>query len=136
VDFARGGAVRRRPAIEEDLARLGWRAAWRLIGGEESPAPGRRRARPTREALDERFESALAAAGVPAALGVFLDEPADATVPRLGPAAALAVLSRRSGPLYLPGRRFEPSLARLSPAVLFFPSAGCPPAGVPPEVKP
>lgn len=73
--------------------------------------------------LERILQQALEDAGVPARLGVFLDEgrgPEGATP--LAPAAALAVLARRSGPLYLPSRRLEPSLVDpRKPFVLFFP---------------
>jgi hypothetical protein len=65
---------------------------------------------------------ALADRGVPRQIGVFVPEdhrPRD--VHRLSRAATLAVLARRSGPLYLPRRRFNPSLIAPLTAVLVFP---------------
>ena len=57
---------------------------------------------------------------LPDSLGFFVDEtdaPDDVSVP---PAAAIAILAARSGPLYLPNR-FEPSLITIAPVTLFFP---------------
>lgn len=75
--------------------------------------------------LNTLWHDALAAAGVPAQLGIF----APGGAPRgrrakLDEVASLAVLARRSGPLYLPERPFEPSLIRIGGGVLFFPDAG------------
>jgi hypothetical protein len=75
----------------------------------------------TERALD-CLTLALADRGVPRQIGVFVPEdhrPRD--VHRLSRAATLAVLARRSGPLYLPRRRFNPSLIAPLTAVLVFP---------------
>jgi hypothetical protein len=82
---------------------------------------------PSSADLEERFaeqmSEALRAAGVPDCIGVFLDDDADAAeAPSLGVAATLAVLARRSGPLYLPRRRFIASLIVPARGVLVFPS--------------
>jgi hypothetical protein len=75
------------------------------------------------EALEQHLKQELRKAGIPDRLGVFLDEElAPEGGPTLTPAAAMAVLARRSGPLYLPSRRLEPSLVDpIRPLVLFFP---------------
>jgi hypothetical protein len=65
---------------------------------------------------------ALADRNVPVRIGVFVPEdhrPRHAHP--LNRAATLAVLARRSGPLYLPRRRFNPSLISPLTAVLVFP---------------
>jgi hypothetical protein len=71
----------------------------------------------------ECFTAALADQGVPRRIGIFVDEDSRSKqVPLLNLAATLAVLSRRSGPLYLPRRRFNPSLITpLKALVLVFP---------------
>lgn len=65
----------------------------------------------------------LRRAGVPSRVGVFV--PRGATAPPqatpLGFAASLAVLGRRSGPLYLPSRQVDGSLIQLTDVVLVFP---------------
>ena len=74
--------------------------------------------------LEATLEAELAAASIPRArVGVFLppDGRLDGGCPRLTAAQCLAVLCRRSGPLYLPLRRLAPSLLRAEPLVLFFP---------------
>lgn len=113
---------RPRTALRERLGRGGWRAAWAILeSAGEAPrrAAGRHR-RP--EALAEHLEKALRRAGVPDRVGLFIEEDVAAkTGPLLPPAAALAVLARRSGRLYLPGRRLECSLVDPHPLVLFFP---------------
>jgi len=109
--------------IRDRLAKDGWRAAWRFLAlrGDAPQTRGRKR---SQEALERHLEAALERADVPARVGVFLaEEDAAPEVARiLEPAAALAVLARRSGPLYLPSRRLEPSLADPRRSfVLFFP---------------
>jgi hypothetical protein len=114
-------AGRARSALRERLGRRGWRAAWDVLAAAGESPPSGRGGR-TREALERRLEDAVSRAGVPDRIGVFLDEDVgDESVPILEPAAALAVLARRSGPLYLPSRPLEPSLADPRPLVLFFP---------------
>ena len=89
--------------------------------GEAPPRAAGARRRP--EALERHLEEALREAGVPDRVGVFLDEDdRRRDRPLLPPAAALAVLARRSGPLYLPVP--PPRAARSptrTPLVLFFP---------------
>jgi hypothetical protein len=110
--------------LRDHLARDGWRAAQRLLEAR-GDAPWTAGSRPPRpEDLERHLSESLEKAGVPDRLGVFLDEEEsaeeDATL--LSPAATLAALARRSGPLYLPSRRLEPSLADpRQPLVLFFP---------------
>lgn len=86
-----------------------------LLAGQSSKAVEARAA--------ECFSAALAAQGVPGRIGIFLDEDSRSShVPLLNRAATLAVLSRRSGPLYLPRRRFNPSLITpMKALVLVFP---------------
>jgi hypothetical protein len=67
--------------------------------------------------------TALRAAEIPERIGVFLDDDVDAlTAPRLKLPATLALLARRSGPLYLPRRSFQPSLITPTTAILVFPA--------------
>ena len=77
----------------------------------------------TQARADEALEEALRAAGVPPRVGVFVPRneapPRDATW--LGLPACLAVLARRSGPLYLPGRRIDASLICPTDTLLVFP---------------
>jgi hypothetical protein len=109
-------------ALRDKLARGGWRAAWEVLDLVGCAPPEGDVARHRPEALRRHLEAVLREAGVPARVGVFLDEDVKAaTGALLSPAAALAVLARRSGPLYLPSRRLEPSLADPKPLVLFFP---------------
>jgi hypothetical protein len=115
VDLASGAAPARLASVQRQLARTGWRAVRAILeAAGEAPEPAC-------AGLACQLEEALVAAGVPASVGVFLEEPVDPALPVLGAAAALAVLARRSGPLYLPSRRLEPSLVRLTSSVLFFP---------------
>jgi hypothetical protein len=103
------------------LGRRGWRAAWDVLAAA-GDAPSRARGGRRPEVLDRHLLEALARAGVPDRLGVFLGEDVgDETHPLLPPSAALAVLARRSGPLYLPSRRLELSLVDPQALVLFFP---------------
>jgi hypothetical protein len=119
VDLAARLSRGRAADLGRRLAEGGWRGAWTLLArAGEAPARQRRR---TREALDAHLEEALRRASVPARLGVFLGEDDDTEAVTLGPAAALAVLARRSGPLYLPSRPLETSLVDPRPLVLFFP---------------
>lgn len=111
-------------ALRDRLGKGGWRAAWRFLElRNDAPRRATKRRR-RQDELERHLEESLRSAGIPDRLGVFLDEhdPAAESVSRLSPAAALAVLARRSGPLYLPSRRLEPSLVdpRRS-LVLFFP---------------
>jgi hypothetical protein len=109
--------------IRDRLFKDGWRAAWTFLSQrDDAPKKTGRTRHP--DDLERHLRESLERAGIPDRLGVFLSEeesvPVDAQ--RLPPAAALAVLARRSGPLYLPSRRLEPSLADPSrPLVLFFP---------------
>jgi hypothetical protein len=103
-----------------------WRWAWSLLERAGDPPPLRPRERRTREALERHLAESLRRARVPDRIGVFLLEgragPRSPARPRLlRPAAGLAVLARRSGPLYLATRALDPSLANTAPAVLFFP---------------
>jgi hypothetical protein len=80
--------------------------------------------------VEQLFGDALRDCGLPGRMGVFLPVPPAGSLgvePGAGPrlltgVAALAVLARRCGPLYLPGRPIEPSLIDLSPGLLAFPS--------------
>ena len=113
---------RSRVSLRDRLGRRGWRAAWDILAGAGDAPPRAAGARRRPEALERHLEEALRTAGVPDRLGVFLDEDiADETGPLLSPAASLAVLARRSGPLYLPSRRLECSLVDPHALVLFFP---------------
>lgn len=108
--------------LREQLATGGWRAAWTILESRND-APARKGARRQRD-LERHLIESLEKAGVPDRLGVFVDEAETASPDTrpLPPAAALAVLARRSGRLYLPTRRLEPSLADPRGArVLFFP---------------
>ena len=73
------------------------------------------------QALAERFTRSLADEGLPDAIGVFLkfDGPPPETI--LSRSATLAVLARRSGPLYLPRRPYSPSLVERWSSYLVFP---------------
>jgi hypothetical protein len=76
-----------------------------------------------RARLDAALDAALLAAGVPQRVGAFVprgDTPVPDATP-LGFAASLAVLGRRSGPLYLPSRRVDGSLVELVDVLLVFP---------------
>jgi hypothetical protein len=112
-----------RVPLRERLGRRGWRAAWAFLASVDDAPPRTRPVRRKAEALVCHLEQALSEAGVPDCIGLFLDEDTSAdTGPLLRPAAALAALARRSGPLYLPSRCLETSLVdpRAS-LVLFFP---------------
>jgi hypothetical protein len=113
---------RTRVGFRGRLHRGGWRAVWDILDSL-GQAPARRPgARPHRETLEQHLVRALEQAGVPGRVGVFLDEGiGDHSCPVLPVPAALAVLARRSGPLYLPSRRLECSLIDPEPFVLFFP---------------
>lgn len=113
----------KRPSLldRNRLARGGWRAAWELLE-HAGDAPGRPpKTKRRRDLLEEHLDNARKAAGVPDRLGVFVPDTDAATGTLLPPAAAFAVLARRSGPLYVPTRRLEPSLADPLAFVLFFP---------------
>jgi hypothetical protein len=119
VQLGREGSA---ASLRSRLGRRGWRAAWDVLAflGDAPSRPPR--ARRTPEALERHLEEALQKAGVPPRVGVFLDEEARGEEdPLLAPAAALAALARRSGALYLPTRRLEPSLVAPKVLVLFFP---------------
>jgi hypothetical protein len=74
----------------------------------------------TDEAIQSRIDARLEAEGVPARAGVFV--PLDREEkPRLSTGAALGVLARRSGPLYLPRRAPRASLIAPAGLALFFP---------------
>jgi hypothetical protein len=82
--------------------------------------------RPWRRSVEhvaaERFTRALADAGIPERVGVFVTpDPGAPQAPPTNLATALAVLARRSGALYLPRRRFTPSLIVPAHVVLTFP---------------
>jgi hypothetical protein len=115
---------RSRVSLRDRLGRGGWRTAWDLLAlaGDAPPRVAGARRRP--EALERHLEKAVVGAGVPGLVGVFLNEDtATETDLVLPPAASVAVLARRSGPLYLPSRRLETSLvdSRFVVLVLFFP---------------
>jgi hypothetical protein len=80
--------------------------------GDQEGAPVARLARICGTALEQLR--------LPAGFGYFVDEPTSPGIAKVHPAAAIAILAARSGPLYLPGR-FEPSLIALRPVTLFFP---------------
>ena len=114
----RGRARRAEPAARDDGLASGAghpRGRGRRAAADDTGS----RARARRSSATSRRRSRRPEC--PARVGVFLDEPDDPSLPLLGAAAALAVLARRSGPLYLPNRRLEPSLVRLTSTVLFFP---------------
>lgn len=113
VDLASGVPKARLAATQKRLVTSGWRAAVAILDAAGAGKPR------TASALAAQLDAALADAGVPDSIGVFLDED-ERAAPLLDAVAALAVLARRSGPLYLPARRFEPSLVRLTATVLFF----------------
>lgn len=76
-----------------------------------------------RARLDEALDALLLQSGVAQRVGVFLprgDAPAPGAT-RLGFAASMAVLGRRSGPLYLPSRQVDGSLIELADLLLVFP---------------
>ena len=79
-----------------------------------------------RARVDEAIDRALSDAGVPRRVGVFVPRGAFAPegATRLGFAASLAVLGRRSGPLYLPDRQVDGSLVGLCDVLLVFPGEG------------
>jgi len=110
--------------LRDRLAKDGWRAARSLLEARDD-APWTAGSRPPRpEDLERHLRQSLERAGVPDRLGVFLEEEpiAEEGAKLLPPAATLAALARRSGPLYVPSRRLEPSLADpRQPLVLFFP---------------
>jgi hypothetical protein len=109
--------------VLDRLARGGWRTVYSLVGPIELEVDWRL-GRLRSEDMERHLLEELRSAGVPDRPGVFL-EPEQAVPdppPALSPAAAFAVLCRRSGLLYVPQRRLEPSLADpRRPLVLFFP---------------
>lgn len=72
------------------------------------------------------FEEALKAAGIPDRVGVFTGGGARSDSKPLSSAAAVAILSRRSGPLYLPWRPIDPGIVRPTRFLLVFPDDGDP----------
>jgi hypothetical protein len=66
-------------------------------------------------------DEGLAALRLPGGFGFFVQEESRTGDALVSPAAAIAILAARSGPLYLPGR-FEPSLIALEPVTLLFPA--------------
>lgn len=72
------------------------------------------------------FEEALREAGIPDRIGVFTGGGARPDSKILSSAAAVAVLSRRSGPLYLPWRPVDATLVRPTRFLLVFPDEGVP----------
>jgi hypothetical protein len=80
--------------------------------------------------VTQAFDEALRGCGLPNRMGVFLPAHSlDRTTPRarirrLSSLESLAVLARRCGPLYVPGRPIEPSLIRLNPCLLVLPPPG------------
>jgi hypothetical protein len=110
------------PSARERLASKGWSAAWDLLESLGDVPTRAKSARRTRDLLERHLEQAKTAAGIPERLGLFMcGGGSEGVGPLLSPAAALAVLCRRSGPLYLPTRRPEPSLVNPMSLVLFFP---------------
>jgi hypothetical protein len=108
--------------LRRRLGERGWDLAWTLLtkAGEGPPRPHRRNR--TRDVFVAHLEDALRRASIPDEVGVFLEEdPGTSRARPLGPAATLAVLARRSGPLYLPARALDPSLVDPQRLVLFFP---------------
>ena len=75
---------------------------------------------PPREAL----EAALARFNVPNRVGVFLAPDGRGQAAALSFLAAAAILSRRSGPLYLPWRPIDPALVVPAGFLLVFPEEG------------
>jgi hypothetical protein len=110
--------------LRRSLAKGTWRRVCSLVGPVLTEAMEKAwwLGQDVAEDMERHLLESLREAGVPDRPGVFL-EPAEADpslAPALPPAAALAVLARRSGPLYLPSRRLEPSLADPSRPVTFF----------------
>jgi hypothetical protein len=100
------------------LRHFGWRAAFSLLArAGEAPTGPRIQAN-----LEWWLHAAVRETGLPDLIGVFVaeGEPRPDAID-LGAAACLAVLARRSGPLYLPRRPFELSLVDPAPLTLFFP---------------
>jgi hypothetical protein len=124
VDLA-GALGKKGDDLRDSLAKGTWTSVWSLVGPwsedlEVAWFLGRDMADDVKRHLLEELQKA----GVPDRPGVFLEEEEASPdrPPALSPAAALAVLARRSGPIYLPSRRLEPSLADpRRPLVLFFP---------------
>ncbi len=79
---------------------------------------------PSHPPLLEALERALEEDGIPDRIGVFVEGDARADSRLLSTLAAVAVLSRRSGPLYLPWRPIDPLLVRPAAFVLVFPEEG------------
>lgn len=74
----------------------------------------------------EDLELELERAGLPDRVGVFVEGDAPGGARALSGVAAAAVLSRRSGPLYLPWRLADPLAVRPVAFVLVFPEEGEP----------
>ena len=116
--------------LEARLAREGDAAALAMISGPSGCSLDQLSRRTQSRAADPAtparlralFDRALASASIPDRVGVVLP----AALAEAGPAlpdlrAALAVLARVSGPLYLPRRAYQASLVRLAPIVVVFP---------------
>lgn len=93
-----------------------------LLGLIEDPGnvKARRRKAGVPARLRQLCLDELARLRLPDSFGFFVEEPDDRKDRAVPPAAAIAILAARSGPLYLPGR-FEPSLIAFHPVTLFFP---------------
>lgn len=116
--------------LEARLAREGDAAAMAMISGPPSCSLEHLACRARSAAADpatpgrlrEWFDLALEEAGIQDRVGVALPAAlADAGAPLADLRAALAVLARVSGPLYLPRRAYQASLIRLAPIVVVFP---------------
>lgn len=101
VDLA-GALDKQGDEIRDSLAKGGWRSVWARIGPPNEALEadwwlGRGRA----EDMERHLLEELQKAGVPDRPGVFLEEEEASPdrPPALSPAAALAVLARRSGPI-------------------------------------
>jgi muconolactone delta-isomerase len=108
----------------EALRTLGAAAALALMDGNDENDLDAMLARVPPESAEnivaDRMTRALTEERVPNRIGVFMAldrEPSH----KLTRAASLAVLARRSGPLYLPRRRFAPSLIVPTNLYLVFP---------------
>ena len=106
------------------LRKDGAAAALVLLAGQVDvplAAPGQAQQN-VQDIFDACMAAALRDASVPDCIGVFTDEESDASASHeLTLPAMLALLARKSGPLYLPRRRFTPSLIVPTTAVLVFP---------------
>ncbi len=89
-----------------------------LKGGTSS---GKKLTPPQEETL---LRDALEAAGIPDRLGVFLPHEVRTGLTHLPRLAVLAVLARRSGPLYIPWRSLSPAGVEPADFLLVFPEEG------------